>query len=139
MKEFFLRRPAVAVGVAMACLSLMFAGLLAGPACAAEEEGKKAAAKAKPDIWDVQEESRFFGIERSAGDLGCTPSTTILLLDLAGSTFPDDVFSGDTTHLRVGGTDPTTDTGIPGRSSPRASPPGGGRRLSTFSVIGTFP
>jgi hypothetical protein len=121
------------------CLSLVCAGLRAGPACAAEEEGKRVEEKAKSDIWDVREESRFFGIERSAGDLGCTPSTTILLLDLAGSTFPDDVFSSDTTRLRVGGTDPTTDTGIPGRSSPRASSPGGGRRLSTFSVIGTFP
>jgi hypothetical protein len=136
MTHFLLRRPRAVVATVF--LSLLCGGLLAGPACAAEKEEEKVSEKAKPDVWDAKEEGRFFGIKRSSGAVGCTPATSLVLVDLAGSTFPDDVFSDDTTRLRVGGTDPTTDEGVPGRSSPRKSEPGG-KALSIFSVIGRFP
>jgi hypothetical protein len=126
--------------VAMVLFSLVCVGLLAGPAWAAEKDGKdekKIVEKTKPDIWDVKEEALFFGIERSSGEVGCTPMTSFVLLDLTGSTFVDDVFSPDTTHLSVGGTDPVDSKGTPGKS--RKSEPGGGKKLSSFSITGNFP
>ena len=137
MTSFFLRRSTAVV--TMGFLSLLCAGLLAGPACAAEKEEKKVVEKVKPDIWDVREEGSFFGIKRSTTGAGCTRTTLLALDDVMGSTFPDAVSFPDPTCLKVGGIDPTTDEGIPGNPSPRKSDPGTGSGLSTFSVTGRFP
>jgi hypothetical protein len=137
MTHILLRRPAAVVTAVL--LSFVFSGFLAGPLCAAEEDEKKIVEKVKPDIWDVREEGLFFGIKSSTGRVGCTPMTALVLIDITGSTFADDVFSPDPTCLKVGGTDPTTDKGSPSDSSPRKSDPGGGKNLSTFTVTGSFP
>ena len=73
MTDFVLRRPLVVV--AMVCLSLMYAGLLVGPVCAAEKEEEKVVEKTKTDILNAKEDEFFFG---STVFLGCVPMPSLI-------------------------------------------------------------